>query len=382
MSLPSRSVVLLAVVAALALTLGAGAMASTTASAVGVNIDPSSCGGSGNPNCTSLPANVTIGANSCTVASACDGLQDGVVIGAGSCNGNNACDLSGGSIGDDSCNASLACVKSGYEGNGSVGDSSCNDFSACEQNGFEGTGSVGDSSCSGNGACYENGYEGSGSVGDNSCNGTLACRRNGANGAGTIGNYSCNDASACYNNGYLDTNTCSLGTPGVVSECGLIDSGVLIGNLSCNQTGQYNANCQYSHDDVGNCMYNDETPVLCTQGTIQVEKVVVGNSNDRFDLKVDGVVQAYHVGDGGTTDPVAVDPGWHFVGESAVAPASLNDYDARVTCEAYNAIAGTDQHPIVPRTRGAATFSVAAGDVVTCTITNTKLTSSWWHRTR
>ena len=49
---------------------------------------------------------------------------------------------------------------------------------------------------------------------------------------------------------------------------------------------------------------------------------------------------------------------------------------------AYNVIAGTHPHSIARWTRGASLFRVSAGDVVTCTITNTHLTSTWWHKTR
>ncbi len=387
----------LAVIAAVALMFGAGSLGPRTALAAGVNIDPTSCGGAGYPNCSHLPFDVTIGANSCTVASACDSLVDGVVIGANSCNGRDACDEASGSIGENSCNPEGACYRSGLNGRSNVGDNSCNGAAACRQSGELGTNTVGDNSCNGEGACgyngfqggngatgdnscnadyacFDNGASGVGTVGDSSCNGSKACYFNGNDGNGSVGDYSCNYADACYQNGAAPESDCSLGSPGVVSECGLVDSGVFIGNLSCNQSGAYNANCQGVHEDVGNCMYNDTTPVLCTQGTIQVEKVVVGNSSDRFNLKIDGSVEAYHVGDGGTTDPVAVDPGTHSAGESAVYPARLSDYDQRTTCEAYNAIVGSHSHTIAPRTRGTALFNVNAGDVVTCTITNTKVT--------
>ncbi len=355
--------VLLALPVAFALAFGAGSLGTSVASAAGVNIAPSSCGGVGHPNCLNLPADVTIGAHSCTVTGSCDDLGNGVTIGKGSCNDGEACHFASGSIGDNSCNADTACFQNAFLG---------------------GTGSVGDDSCNASSGCFQNGlFEGSdGRIGNNSCNGLNACFQNGYQSTASIGDYSCNVDNACFQNGYGDTNTCSLGSPGVVSECGLIDSGVLIGNLSCNQSGAYDSNCQGFHEDVGNCMYNDTTPVLCTQGTIQVVKVVVGDSNDRFNLEIDGFVQAWHVGNGGTTDPVAVDPGTHSSGESAVYPARLSDYDQRTTCEAYNAIVGSHPHTIAPRTRGTAVFSVKAGDVVTCTITNTKLTSSWWHKTR
>ena len=302
--------VLVAVIAALALMFGAGSLAPRTASAAGVNIDPTSCGDASYANCPNLPANVTIGANSCTVISSCDHLGDGAIIGANSCNGVNACSYSGyegtGSVGDNSCNASDACFENGrsgsgrigdnscngeyacensgsYGGTGAVGDNSCDGFAACDGNAYEGSGSVGDSSCNGDYACNANGYQGSGSVGDSSCNGNNACYQNGFKGAGSVGDASCNGTEACYQNGDPNASVCSLGSPGVVSECGLVDSGVLIGNLSCDQTGTYNANCPGLHENVGNCMYNDETPLLCTEGTIDVVKVVVGNSSDTLE---------------------------------------------------------------------------------------------------
>ena len=384
--------VLLAAVIGLALMLGAGSLAPRTASAAGVNIDPSSCGGVGNPNCTSLPADVTIGPNSCTVANSCDSLGDGVTIGSNSCNGTNACSFMGansgsGSVGDGSCNGTNACYGSGANsGDSSIGDNSCDVSSACVANGSGGTGSVGDYSCNADSACTDNGFNGgSGAVGDGSCNGTQACFANGDFGTGRVGNNSCNASSSCLSNGDGGTGTVGDYSCNADSACyrnGHSGGTGRIGNISCNQSGTYDANCQNTHPDVGNCMYNDETPALCSEGSIQVNKVVAGDSSDRFNLKIDGIVRAYHVGNGGTTGPVLVDPGSHLVGESAVSQSHLSDYDSRVTCEVYNAIAGTPAHTLVPRTRGAGVFDVGVGDVVTCTITNTQLTSTFWHKTR
>ncbi len=322
------------------------------------------------------------------MAGACDSLGDGIVIGANSCNGDAACryygDLGTGSVGDNSCNGFNACSTGGSDGSASVGNNSCNGLGACNSIGDIGTGSVGNNSCNGSSACGELGEGGNGSVGDNSCNATDACDLAGSQGGtGIVGSYSCNGDSACQENG--DDGNGSVGNYSCneASACngnGLDDTGI-VGNLSCNQSGAYNASCQGVHEDVGNCMYND-VPTLCSEGSIQVDKVVVGNSSARFNLKIDGVVEAYHVGDGGTTGPVLVDPGTHSAGESAAYPTRLSDYDQRTTCESYNAIVGSHSHTIVPRTRGAAVFSVNAGDVVTCTITNTKLTSTWWHKTR
>ena len=47
--------------------------------------------------------------------------------------------------------------------------------------------------------------------------------------------------------------------------------------------------------------------------TIEVRKIVAGDRSDRFDLKIDGFVEAWLVGNSSTTGPVAVDPGTHSV---------------------------------------------------------------------
>ncbi len=412
-----------------ALFLGAGSAMPRVASAAQL-IGAGSCGGVGHPNCTNLPANYQIGAHSCTLGGSCDDLQDGVVIGFGSCKALDACDSVGGKVGNGSCNSESACTDAGSGGASEIGDGSCDGVAACSENGssggsgtignnscnagsacgengaFGGDGAVGDDSCDAGSACSSNG-EGGGhgtigdnscnsdsacfssgccggnsTVGDNSCNGGFACNENGCCGGGaTVGDNSCNGDSACYQNGCcgggatVGDNSCNGDS--ACYQNGFITSAT-IGNYSCNQDdppGQFDVNCTGgTHADVGDCVYNDVAPALCVGGTIEVDKVVIGNSSDRFDLKIDGIVEAAAVGDGGTTDPVAADPGTHSVGESAVYPARLSDYDARVTCEAYNVWNGSHSHTIVPRTRGTAVFNVSVGDVVTCTITNTKLT--------
>ena len=82
-----------------------------------------------------------------------------------------------------------------------------------------------------------------------------------------------------------------------------------------------------------------------------------------FDLQVNGSTQADDVGDAGTTDYVNVAVGSNPVGEVAGAGTSLGDYSLR---SSVRAIAACRR-----RTRGRSRLgTLAAGDVVDCTITN------------
>src|SRR5207245_6363554 len=84
-----------------------------------------------------------------------------------------------------------------------------------------------------------------------------------------------------------------------------------------------------------------------------------------FNLQIDGVTKAPPGGggNGGTTGPVVVSIGSHTVGETAGTNTSLSDYISKVECDSGKGSA--DPATSLP-------IDLAAGDQVTCTITNTK----------
>ncbi len=104
------------------------------------------------------------------------------------------------------------------------------------------------------------------------------------------------------------------------------------------------------------CVYNQ--PV----GAITVNKVLVPNTDDgRFTLLVDGVTagMAVGVGDGGSSGKMIVIAGRHTVGEAARPGTDLGQYTSAIWCS----------------TGTSATFDVAPGQEVVCTITNTRKVS-------
>ena len=90
----------------------------------------------------------------------------------------------------------------------------------------------------------------------------------------------------------------------------------------------------------------------------------------KFNLQIDGTTQAANVGDGGNTGLQVVTPASHTVGEIAGAAASLADYTSSTTCKdndgsGSTVASGTGAGPL--------DVSVALGDQVACTITNTRI---------
>ncbi|MFC2046572.1 hypothetical protein ACFLTC_03515 [Chloroflexota bacterium] len=109
-----------------------------------------------------------------------------------------------------------------------------------------------------------------------------------------------------------------------------------------------------------------------SKATLVVQKVLEPPADSGFNLKIDGESRASDVGDGGTTGPVEVSASdvqvgdLHTVGETAVAPTLLVDYDTRISCLDV----GGDEFS----TNDAGPLSVylEPTDVMTCTITNTR----------
>ena len=106
------------------------------------------------------------------------------------------------------------------------------------------------------------------------------------------------------------------------------------------------------------------------RGSIKVVKVLDGvpgyGDGGRFDLLVDGQVQADEIGDGGATPVVEVVTGTHTVGEAAGALTTLADYDRRVDCSTPGSVPVSN--PVGPEL----SLTVGKGEAWTCVITNTR----------
>jgi hypothetical protein len=118
----------------------------------------------------------------------------------------------------------------------------------------------------------------------------------------------------------------------------------------------------------GDCASNGDVTVntgdtkVCTitntrkNGILTVNKVLIPSSDTgKFDLTIDGVVNAADVGDGGSTGAVVVTPGVHIVLEAGGTGTDLGNY--------ISAISGD--------CNAAGEVTVNPGDAKTCTITNT-----------
>ena len=105
-------------------------------------------------------------------------------------------------------------------------------------------------------------------------------------------------------------------------------------------------------------------------GRLTINKVADPDSDDRFNLEIDGATAGTggDVGNDGTTGPISLPTGSYDVGESAVAPADLANYDTTIDCE--NGSGGdegsaTDAGPL--------SVDLGEEDII-CTITNTRQT--------
>jgi len=94
----------------------------------------------------------------------------------------------------------------------------------------------------------------------------------------------------------------------------------------------------------------------------------------RFNLTIDGTVEALDVGDNGDTGLVAVDAGTHAVGETAGPSTALANYASGISCtHVVTTSAGSSE--VVVRTGSGTDLSgipVGIGDDVTCRITNVR----------
>lgn len=120
---------------------------------------------------------------------------------------------------------------------------------------------------------------------------------------------------------------------------------------------------------MGNTLTASEDSPRC-QGSITVVKhLVPADDEGRFDLRIDGDVagNASSVGDQGTTGTIAVTAERHTVSETAVSPASLDDYTIEIVCRT-NGGAGD---VVADAAAASVSVRVRRNEAVACVITNT-----------
>lgn len=120
--------------------------------------------------------------------------------------------------------------------------------------------------------------------------------------------------------------------------------------------------------DCSGTIASGETKTCTITNTYQPPKIIVNkvlepaDDSGRFDLQIDGVTAGTgeNVGNGGTTGEVAVAPGPHTVGEIAHSGTDLDKYTIEISgdCDPSGGV------------------NVAAGETKTCTIKNTKVTTT------
>jgi uncharacterized repeat protein (TIGR01451 family) len=180
----------------------------------------------------------------------------------------------------------------------------------------------------------------------------------------------------------VDTGTHSVGeSAGTATSLSDYDAGIACKDTAYGHTGVYTttgtslAGLTVGKGDKWDCAITNTRHTA----VIEVHKHVVGAPNSPadpglFDLLVDQNVKAHDVGDGGSTNDVAVLPGTHAVSEAAGTGTSLGDYTSSVACER--------KVPADPKVEQAVdgtsldNLSIAAGEQWQCTITNVRKTGT------
>jgi uncharacterized repeat protein (TIGR01451 family) len=115
----------------------------------------------------------------------------------------------------------------------------------------------------------------------------------------------------------------------------------------------------------GNSVTASDGSPRCPGGSISVvKKLVPGDDDGRFDLRIDGEIAggAQAVGDQGTTGTIAVPSGRRTISESAAPGTSLADYTISISC-----VGGSSP---VSASGPSIQVPVRRGDAITCTIRN------------
>jgi hypothetical protein len=106
-------------------------------------------------------------------------------------------------------------------------------------------------------------------------------------------------------------------------------------------------------------------------GKLIVNKVVVPSADTgKFNLQIDSINKAVDVSNGGTTGEQILDAGTHTVGEIAGTGTSLTNYTSAIDCKLLH---GTGNSIASSLTSGPLNVSIADGDDIVCTITNTRV---------
>lgn len=126
---------------------------------------------------------------------------------------------------------------------------------------------------------------------------------------------------------------------------------------------------QQPNSDPSDCIvFRDNT------GRLEVVKDLVPSTDPGlFNLQIDSVAQATNVGDAGSTGEEVVNAGDHTVGETAGTATSLSNYSTSIVCKDLN---GSGATVASSSNAGPLTVSVAEGDDIVCTITNTRVNNA------
>src|ERR1051326_6128001 len=188
-----------------------------------------------------------------------------------------------------------------------------------------------------------------------------------------------NSGSGFGNNGTTGAQSISFGTHSV-SE--VAHTGTTLNDYTATYSCSKNGNTLTSGSGatVSNLSVAAGDAIICTftntrkTGTIEVKKVL-SPSNDpgKFNLQINGNTEKTDAVDGDTTGAKTVSTGTNTVGEIAGSAGVLSNYTAAIVCKDNNGAGATVASG---SNSGPLNVTVNAGDVIVCTITNTRKTGT------
>ena len=188
-----------------------------------------------------------------------------------------------------------------------------------------------------------------------------------------------NSGSGFGNNGTTGAQSISFGTHSV-SE--VAHTGTTLNDYTATYSCSKNGNTLTSGSGatVSNLSVAAGDAIICTftntrkTGTIEVKKVL-SPSNDpgKFNLQINGNTEKTDAVDGDTTGAKTVSTGTNTVGEIAGSAGVLSNYTAAIACKDNNGAGATVASG---SNSGPLNVTVNAGDVIVCTITNTRDTGT------